>query len=143
MQNSLHALKSQKDCNSILKKPIKKRKMRLKPKNESINKENQFTQNNIYDNKPLFFYNDKKFFLLLKRTYYLRELEKTEKFINSNKFAEQKINLTNDEFKRLVSEFNNLIDLQNLYINMEDLLKSLRLQNKIINILKIYIINKT
>ena len=143
MQNSLHALKSQKDCYSILKKPIKKRKTRLKPKNESIIKENKFTQNNIYDNKPLFFYNDKKFFLLLKRTYYLRELEKTEKFINSDKFAEQKINLTNDEFKRLVSEFNNLIDLQNLYINMEDLLKSLRLQNKIINILKIYIINKT
>ena len=54
----------------------------------------------------------------------------------------EKFILTHDEFKRLVSEFNNLLNLQNLTICFEDLLKSLQLQNKIINILKIFIINQ-
>ena len=72
----------------------------------------------------------------------MKELEKAEKFINSERFSETKLNLTNEEFQRLVEEFNNLLNLQNLYISFEDLLKSLQLQNKIINILKIYITNK-
>ena len=72
----------------------------------------------------------------------MKELEKAEKFINSERFSETKLNLTNEEFQRLVEEFNNLLNLQNLYISFEDLFKSLQLQNKIINILKIYITNK-
>ena len=148
MQNSLNALKSKKNDTSNRKKSIKKPKIRVKAKRGIANKENKekketiIEQSSINDKKPLFLYTDKKIFLLLKRTYYMRELDKTEKFVNSERFKEKQIDLTNDEFKRLVSEFNNLLNLQKLYINFEDLFKSLQLQNKIINILKIYIINK-
>ena len=142
MQNSLHALKPQKNANFKQKKSRKKGKTRIELSKEKINNENGLDENDINLNKPLFLFTDKKFFLLLKRTYYMKELEKAEKFINSERFSETKLNLTNEEFQSLVEEFNNLLNLQNLYISFEDLFKSLQLQNKIINILKIYITNK-
>ena len=142
MQNSLHALKPQKNANFKQKKWRKKGKTRIELSKEKINNENGLDENDMNLNKPLFLFTDKKFFLLLKRTYYMKELEKTEKFINSERFSETKLNLTNEEFQRLVEEFNNLLNLQNLYISFEDLFKSLQLQNKIINILKIYLTNK-
>lgn len=142
MQNSLHALKPQKNANFKQKKWRKKGKTRIELSKEKINNENGLDENDMNLNKPLFLFTDKKFFLLLKRTYYMKELEKTEKFINSERFSETKLNLTNEEFQSLVEEFNNLLNLQNLYISFEDLFKSLQLQNKIINILKIYITNK-
>ena len=142
MQNSLHALKPQKNANFKQKKWRKKGKTRIELSKEKINNENRLDENDMNLNKPLFLFTDKKFFLLLKRTYYMKELEKAEKFINSERFSETKLNLTNEEFQRLVEEFNNLLNLQNLYISFEDLFKSLQLQNKIINILKIYITNK-
>lgn len=142
MQNSLHALKPQKNANFKQKNSRKKGKTRIELSKEKINNENGLDENIMNLNKPLFLFTDKKFFLLLKRTYYMKELEKTEKFINSERFSETKLNLTNEEFQRLVEEFNNLLNLQNLYISFEDLFKSLQLQNKIINILKIYITNK-
>ena len=142
MQNSLHALKPQKNANFKQKNSRKKGKTRIELSKEKINNENGLDENIMNLNKPLFLFTDKKFFLLLKRTYYMKELEKTEKFINSERFSETKLNLTNEEFQSLVEEFNNLLNLQNLYISFEDLFKSLQLQNKIINILKIYITNK-
>ena len=142
MQNSLHALKPQKNANFKQKKWRKKGKTRIELSKEKINNENGLDENDINLNKPLFLFTDKKFFLLLKRTYYMKELEKAEKFINSERFSETKLNLTNEEFQSLVEEFNNLLNLQNLYISFEDLFKGLQLQNKIINILKIYITNK-
>ena len=142
MQNSLHALKPQKNANFKQKNSRKKGKTRIELSKEKINNENGLDENDMNLNKPLFLFTDKKFFLLLKRTYYMKELEKTEKFINSERFSETELNLTNEEFQRLVEEFNNLLNLQNLYISFEDLFKSLQLQNKIINILKIYITNK-
>ena len=142
MQNSLHALKPQKNANFKQKNSRKKGKTRIELRKEKINNENGLDENDMNLNKPLFLFTDKKFFLLLKRTYYMKELEKTEKFINSERFSETELNLTNEEFQRLVEEFNNLLNLQNLYISFEDLFKSLQLQNKIINILKIYITNK-
>ena len=142
MQNSLHALKPQKNANFKQKNSRKKGKTRIELSKEKINNENGLDENDMNLNKPLFLFTDKKFFLLLKRTYYMKELEKAEKLINSERFSETKLNLTNEEFQRLVEEFNNLLNLQNLYISFEDLFKSLQLQNKIINILKIYITNK-
>ena len=142
MQNSLHPLKLKKNEKSVKSKSTKKRKIRIKTKIIKIRNEAIKGKNTLLVNKPLYLYTDKKTFLLLKRTYYLQELKKTETLINNEKFMEEKINLTNDEFKRLVSEFNNLLNLQNSWICVEDLLKSLQLQNKIINILKIFIINK-
>ena len=142
MQNSLHALKPQKNANFKQKNSRKKGKTRIELRKEKINNENGLDENDMNLNKPLFLFTDKKFFLLLKRTYYMKELEKAEKFINSERFSETKLNLTNEEFQSLVEEFNNLLNLQNLYISFEDLFKSLQLQNKIINILKIYLTNK-
>ena len=142
MQNSLHALKPQKNANFKQKNSRKKGKTRIELSKEKINNENGLDENDMNLNKPLFLFTDKKFFLLLKRTYYMKELEKAEKFINSERFSETKLNLTNEEFQSLVEEFNNLLNLQNLYISFEDLFKSLQLQNKIINILKIYLTNK-
>lgn len=142
MQNSLHAFMPKTDDENLnLRKIQKKRKSALKPK-ENTKNENKSEQNVLSFDKPLFLYTDKKTFLLFKRTYYMRELEKTENFINSEKFMDKRLNLTYDEFSRLLAEFNNLLKLQKLYINFEDLFRSLQLQNKIINILKVYIINK-
>jgi hypothetical protein len=142
MQNSLHAFMPKTDDENLnLRKIQKKRKSALKPK-ENTKNENKCEQNVLSFDKPLFLYTDKKTFLLFKRTYYMRELEKTENFINSEKFMDKRLNLTYDEFSRLLAEFNNLLKLQKLYINFEDLFRSLQLQNKIINILKVYIINK-
>ena len=142
MQNSLNAFISKTgDDNPNLRKRQKKRKSALKPK-ENTKNENKCEQNVLSFDKPLFLYTDKKTLLLFKRTYYMRELEKTENFINSEKFMDKRLNLTYDEFSRLLAEFNNLLKLQKLYINFEDLFRSLQLQNKIINILKVYIINK-
>ena len=142
MQNSLHAFMPKTDDENLnLRKIQKKRKSALKPK-ENTKNENKSEQNVLSFDKPLFLYTDKKTFLLFKRTYYMRELEKTENFINSEKFMDKRLNLSYDEFSRLLAEFNNLLKLQNLYINFEDLFRSLQLQNKIINILKVYIINK-
>ena len=142
MQNSLHAFMPKTDDENLnLRKIQKKRKSALKPK-ENTKNENKCEQNVLSFDKPLFLYTDKKTFLLFKRTYYMRELEKTENFINSEKFMDKGLNLTYDEFSRLLAEFNNLLKLQKLYINFEDLFRSLQLQNKIINILKVYIINK-
>ena len=142
MQNSLHAFMPKTDDeNPNLRKIQKKRKSALKPK-ETTKHENKCEQTVLSFDKPLFLYTDKKTFLLFKRTYYMRELEKTENFINSEKFMDKRLNLTYEEFIRLLAEFNNLLKLQNLYINFEDLFRSLQLQNKIINILKVYIINK-
>ena len=142
MQNSLNALKPRKNGNFKQKNRQKKAKTKLELSKEKINNDDEHSENDLDFNKPLFLFTDKKFFLLLKRTYYMQELAKTENFVNSERFSEKNINLTNEEFQRLVEEFNNLLNLQNLYISFEDLFKGLQLQNKIINILKIYITNK-
>ena len=142
MQNSLHALRTKKNENWIKSKSTKKRKIRIKTKIIKIKNEAIKDKNALLVNKPAYLYTDKKTFLLLQRTYYLQKLKKTETLINNEKYLEEKFNLTNDEFKRLISEFNNLLNLQNSWVCVEDLLKSLQLQNKIINILKIFIINQ-
>ena len=142
MQNSSHALRPKKNENWIKSKSTKKRKIRIKTKIIKIKNEAIKDKNALLVNKPAYLYTDKKAFLLLQRTYYLQKLKKTETLINNEKYLEEKFNLTNDEFKRLVSEFNNLLNLQNSWVCVEDLLKSLQLQNKIINILKIFIINQ-
>ena len=126
MQNSSHALKPKKKEKSISSKSTKKRKIRIKTKIIKIKSEAPKDKNNLLMNKPLYLYTDKKTFLLLQRTYYLKELKKTETLINNEKFMEEKFHLTNDEFKRLVSEFNNLLNLQNSWVCVEDLLKSLQ-----------------
>ena len=142
MKNNLNPLKSRKFKNPKQKMLSKKVKSRLKSEMEINKNDTLLTQNTYTPYKPLYLYKDKKTFLLLKRTYYLGELKKTESFINSEKFNKKQIDLTNGEFTRLVEEFNNLLNMQNLYISFEDLFKSLQLQNKIIKNFKIFIKNK-
>ena len=143
MKNNLNPLKLLKH-NNQKQKMLSQKVFKSRHKTEiKINKnENISIQNTLAPYKPLYLYKDKKTFLLLKRTYYLRELKKTESFVNSEKFSEKQIDLTNGEFTRLVEEFNNLLNMENLYISIEDLFKSLQLQNKIIKILKIFILSK-
>ncbi len=82
---------------------------------------------------------DKKTKLLLTRTYYLNEFEKIEKIIN-NELLNQ--NITYDKYLLLLSCLNVLFNFEDLYINKLDVFKSLKLESKIISIIKKYIINK-
>lgn len=82
---------------------------------------------------------DKKTKLLLTRTYYLNVFEKIEKIIN-NELLNQ--NITYDKYLLLLSCLNVLFNFEDLYINKLDVFKSLKLESKIISIIKKYIINK-
>ena len=87
--------------------------------------------------------NDKKTYNLLIRTYYLNEIDKIEKDLNNNN--EQFNNndkLTNETYLKLLSYLNALLNLENLYISKIDAFNSLKLQNRIINIIKTNFINK-
>ena len=144
MKTNLNALKRKKKRNTNLKK---KRRKKIRHKKQKRNKKddinNNIEQNNsIRKNEPLFFNADRKTFFLLMRTYYLKELEKTERFLNSQKFLDGNIILTEDEYNYLVAEYNHLLMMENLYLNLEDLFRSLQLQKKITNILKMYLIYK-
>ena len=83
--------------------------------------------------------NDKKTYLLLMRTYYLNEFNKIEKIID---LLNKNYNLTNETYLQLLSFLNLLLKFEEIYINKFDVLKSLQLQNKIIKIIKQFIINK-
>ena len=81
--------------------------------------------------------NDKKTFLLLKRTYYLDEFNKIENVINNEEFLLNKNdNLTNEKYLKLLSFLNLLLTFENFYINKNDAFRSLQLQSKIIKIIK-------
>ena len=86
--------------------------------------------------------NDKKTYLLLMRTYYLNEFDKIEKIINNEGLLNKNYNLTNETYLQLLSFLNLLLKFEEIYINKFDVLKSLQLQSKIINIIKQFIINK-
>ena len=132
MKNSLYALKRGKAISSKQKK--RQYKKRKKRKNKNIT-------TRIKLRKPLFVFPDKKMRLLLKRTLFLKEISIIERYINSEKFLCEKINLSKEEFNRLIMEYNYLLNLQKLNFCYEDIFRSLSLQNKIINILKMHLIN--
>ena len=86
--------------------------------------------------------NDKKINNLLIRTYYLNEIYKIENEINNNEQFNNNCKLTNESYLKLLSYLSALINIENLYISKVDEFKSLKLQNKIINIIKTYFVNK-
>ena len=96
------------------------------------------------NNKRIFNTNkiDQKAYLLMTRTYYLKEFEKIENIVNNENLINQNYNLTNQNYIQLLSYLNALLNLEDIYINKNDLLRSLQLQTKIINIIKSYLINK-
>ena len=79
--------------------------------------------------------NDKKTFLLLKRTYYLNEFNKIENEINNEELLNND-NLTNEKYLKLLSFLNLLLNFEDCYINKKDAFRSLQLQSKIIKIIK-------
>ena len=96
------------------------------------------------NNKRIFNSNkiDQKSYLLMTRTYYLQEFEKIDNFINNENLISQNNNLTNQNYIKLLSYLNALLNLEDIYINKNDCLRSLQIQSKIINIIKRYLINK-
>ena len=136
MKNSLNKSNAKKTNTSRKRKKYKtfQKTLKNKPRNNKTRDINTF--------KQLFIYNDKKIFLLLKRTFFLREIAKIEHYINSEKFLGEKLILSKNEYNILIAKYNNVLDMRNLYVCLEDLFKSLLVQNKIINILKMYLINK-
>ena len=87
--------------------------------------------------------NDKKTYNLLIRTYYLNEIDKIEKDLNNNnEHFNNNAKLTNETYLKLLSYLNALFNLENLYISKIDAFNSLKLQNRIINIIKTNFINK-
>ena len=96
------------------------------------------------NNKKIFAVNksDKKEYLLLTRTYYINEFNKIEKYINNEEISNMNYYLTKEKYFRLLSYLITLSQFEDLYINKNDLLRSLQIQIKIINIIKINIINK-
>ena len=136
MKYSLNKSNSKKTNTSRKRKKYKTLQKSLK------NKKRKYKSRNINTFKQLFLYNDKKIFLLLKRTFFLQEISKIEHYINSEKFLCEKLILSKKEYNMLITKYNNVLDMRNLYVCLEDLFKSLLVQNKIINILKLYLINK-
>ena len=136
MKNCLNKSNAKKTNTSRKRKKHKTFQKSLK------NKSRKYKTRDINKFKKLFIYKDKKIFLLLKRTFFLREIAKIEHYINSEKFLCEKLILSKREYNMLIAKYNNVLDLRNLYVCLEDLFKSLLVQNKIINILKIYLINK-
>ena len=96
------------------------------------------------NNKRIFNNNkiDQKAYLLMTRTYYLQEFEKIDNFINNENLISQNNNLTNQNYIKLLSYLNDLLNLEDIYINKNDCLRSLQIQSKIINIIKMYLIYK-
>ena len=84
---------------------------------------------------------DKKSFLLITRTYYLNEFNKIEKYLNNEDLLKKNIKLTKETYLQLLSFLNLLFKFEDIYINKNDVFKSLQLQNKIVNIIKQYYIN--
>ena len=136
MKYSLNKSGSKKTNSSIKKKKYKTIQKTLKRKKIKYKKRKKKSF------QHLFLYKDKKIFFLLKRTFFLQEISKIEHYINSEKFLCEKLILSKNEYNMLITKYNNLLDMRNLNVCMEDILKSLLIQNKIINILKIYLLNK-
>ena len=83
--------------------------------------------------------NDKKTFLLLRRTYYINEFNKLENMINNEELLN---NLTNEKYEQLLSFLNVLLYFEDFYIYKKDVFRSLQLQSKIIKILKQHFLDK-
>ena len=78
--------------------------------------------------------------LMLNRAYYVNELVKIERYLDTLDYVNSNSISKVDE-KRLIFCFNRLSKLEYLYVSLEDYYKSLQLQKRIINFVKKNIIN--
>ena len=118
------------DINELLKK--------LANSNDIQSYKNKIVNYIEENNKKIFGLNniDKKHYLLLTRTYYLNELEKIEQNVNREEMEYKKGNLSKDKYLNLLSYLNVLVYFEDLYMFKSDKLRSLKLQAKIVEILK-------
>ena len=118
------------DINELLKK--------LANSNDIQSYKNKIVNYIEENNKKIFGLNniDKKHYLLLARTYYLNELEKIEQNVNREEMEYKKGNLSKDKYLNLLSYLNVLVYFEDLYMFKSDKLRSLKLQAKIVEILK-------
>ena len=93
------------------------------------------TENQI----PPFTPDERRMILILSRTYYMNEMDKIERYLNSIENIKDLKMIKNEE-KKLIFCFNKLSNYEKIYINLEDYYKSLNLQKRIVIILKKYII---
>ena len=138
MEGILNKFKDENDKNIIffLKK--------LSKGNNIFNYKNMVMSSIEKNNKQIFgsIKNDKKAYLLMTRTYYINEFNKIERFINNEELSNRNYCLTKEKYFLLLSYLIALSQFEDLYINKNDLLRSLQIQIKIINIIKMNIINK-
>ena len=88
---------------------------------------------------PLFTPDERRMLLILNRTYYMNEMEKIERYLNSLENLKD-LKMIKREEKKLIFCFNKLSNNEKIYINLHDFYKSLNLQKRIVIILKKYII---
>ena len=98
--------------------------------------DNLLNSMNIFQNNST-----ERLILLIKRAYYMNEIQKIESFLDSLKNIKRE-NLKVNELKKLSLYFNQLSNFESLYISLEDYYKGLILQKRIISMLKKNIINK-
>ena len=103
---------------------------------ESSIQEEAINSINNFQNTP----EEKVFLLMIKRRFYINRMEKIERYLDSLNNVSKNISIE-EEQRKLSLCFNKLSNFESLYITLEDYLKGLNLQKRIINVLKRYIIN--
>ena len=129
-------LEDKKDINLMIAK--------LANSNDIQSYKNKIMKSIEENNKRIFSSNkkDKKSYLLLTRTYYLKEFEKIDKIIQNEELINENNVLTDELYLQLLSYLNLLLSFEDLYINDDDNYRSLQLQSKIINIIKKFVLKK-
>jgi hypothetical protein len=126
------------------KKDIELMMAKLANSNDIQSYKNKIMKSIEENNKRIFGTNkkDKKSYLLLTRTYYLKEFEKIDKIIQNEELINENNVLTDELYLQLLSYLNLLLSFEDLYINDDDNYRSLQLQSKIINIIKKFVLKK-
>ena len=109
-------------------------------KNDSRNNDYKDIDNIISNRIDQYASDNINLLLMLNRAYYINELVKIERYLDTLDYMNSNCISKIDE-KRLIFCFNRLSKLEYLYISLEDYYKSLQLQKRIINYAKKYIIN--
>ena len=109
-------------------------------KNDSRNNDYKDIDNIISNRIDQYASDNINLLLMLNRAYYVNELVKIERYLDTLEYMNSNCISKIDE-KRLIFCFNRLSKLEYLYVSLEDYYKSLQLQKRIINYAKKNIIN--
>ena len=109
-------------------------------KNDSRNNDYKDIDNIISNRIDQYASDNINLLLMLNRAYYVNELVKIERYLDTLEYMNSYCISKIDE-KRLIFCFNRLSKLEYLYVSLEDYYKNLQLQKRIINYAKKNIIN--